>query len=268
MSRNRWPSHSIAVTSRHRHITEVFETMAQDLGPFVDDRMRTYFSDESSWLDAAANRMGRPTEHGTTDPLFQLLVLQRFWGPVFAEHYGKDLRPLIKKLVIARNQWAHFSLPEDLESLDEYVLAAERIVAPVSPEGAVKLRDLRTQLRTEVMSVQSAGSAPDLQAITETDQADTEEANVLAEQLADTERVFGELQDKYSLIESELEESQQSVHIKQLKLHSIERELVEISGKSDALELHLAQERSSRDRIEWLFVGFIAVLLVVMVFMS
>ncbi len=257
----------MAVDSRHRHTTDVFETMAQHLGPFVDDRMKAYFSDESSWLDAAANRMGRPTEHGTTDPFFQLLVLQRFWGPVFADHYGKDLRPLIKKLIVARNQWAHFSLPEDLDSLDEYVLACERIVAPVSPEGAMKLRSLRTRLHDDA-SINQLGENTSSRTGTSDPEHPASGANALAEQLADTEQVFGELQDRYSVIESELEESQQSARNKQLRLQSIERELVEISGRSDALELHLASERSSRDRIEWLFVGFIAVLLVVIVFMS
>ena len=264
-SRSAEASTETTIVSRHRHMTGVFEAMAQSLGPFIDDRMRAYFSDEASWLDAAANRMGRPTEHGTTDPLFQLLVLRRFWGPVFADYFGKDLRPLVAKLVEARNLWAHFNLPHGVDELDQLVLAAERIVAPVAPEGAVELRELRTQIRkrpNDFDDEQTATSTIDNNPLNDATNG------VLSEQLAETERVFTDLQSKYSAMESELEETQLAASTRQRELQFLERELVEINGRSDALELHLAMEKSSKDRIEWLFVGFIAVLLVVMVLMS
>ncbi|MEZ5341834.1 MAG: Swt1 family HEPN domain-containing protein [Acidimicrobiales bacterium] len=79
--------------------------MADGLGPFVDALMQKYFSEELSWEETAANRMGRANEHGAADPLFQLLVLRRFWGPVLADFFGEDLRPLVGQLVEARNLW-------------------------------------------------------------------------------------------------------------------------------------------------------------------
>ena len=131
---------------RHAVMAESFELLADHLGPFIDARMAEYFADEPSWSEAAANRLGRPAEHGATDPLFQLLVVRRFWGPVFADFYGQDLRQIIGQLIDTRNMWAHFSLPEDPADLQRSVLAIERLLAPVKPEIAGRLRQLRSRV--------------------------------------------------------------------------------------------------------------------------
>jgi hypothetical protein len=131
---------------RHAVMAEAFELLADHLGPFIDARMAEYFADEPSWAEAAANRLGRPAEHGATDPLFQLLVLRRFWGPVFADFYGQDLRQIIGQLIDTRNMWAHFSLSEETTQLQHSVLAIERLLAPVKPEIAGRLRQLRSRV--------------------------------------------------------------------------------------------------------------------------
>lgn len=127
---------------RHAVMAEAFELLANHLGPFIDDRMAEYFCNEPSWAEAAANRLGRPAEHGATDPLFQLLVLRRFWGPVFADFYGQDLRQIIGQLIETRNKWAHFSFPHNPEALQRSVLAIERLLAPVEPGITGRLRRL------------------------------------------------------------------------------------------------------------------------------
>lgn len=165
---------------RHAVMAEAFEVLAHHLGPFIDERMADYFHHEPSWTEAAANRLGRPTEHGATDPLFQLLVLRRFWGPVFADFYGQDLRQIVSQLIDTRNMWAHFSFPDDPEALQRSVLAIERLLAPVEPAVTGKLRRLRAEVydpdrsldvtEGQQMAEGSVQTVTDLTAPTGTDQ--------------------------------------------------------------------------------------------------
>ncbi len=145
-------AHDLAV-GRHAVMAEAFEVLADHLGPFIDQRMADYFHDEPSWAEAAANRLGRPTEHGATDPLFQLLVLRRFWGPVFADFYGQDLRQIVSQLIETRNKWAHFSFPDEPQALQRAVLAIERLLAPVEPAVTGRLRRLRAEVYNPDQSV-------------------------------------------------------------------------------------------------------------------
>lgn len=245
--------------SRHGLLALAFEIMAGSLGPFIDERMERYFVDESSWSEAAANRLGRPAEHGATDPLFQLLVLRRFWGPVFADFFGQDLRGLVTELIEARNLWAHFSLPEELETLDRSILAIERLLAPIDPEATVRLRRLRSRLHDP--SVTEPGAVSDDLG------AGDQQVDIVAleAQLSETESVFQDLQSRYGDVVSELDRSRRIAASKQMRLATLERQLMEIEGRTLAAEAFLAEERTTRYRIEWLFVGLLATLLLFMV---
>lgn len=251
-----FPSTPDLAISRHGQLAEAFETFAVGMGPFIDDRMAAYFPNEFSWAETAANRMGRPAEHGATDPLFQLLVLRRFWGPVFADFFGNDLRGLIGQVIEARNLWAHFSLPDDAAYLDKILLSIERILAPVAPEHVSKLRTIRTKLRNP-----------------ETGDSDTEmlitvDALALRTQLGETEAAFDDLQGELSDLTTQLDHSRKAAAAKQLRIAAIEKQLHDVHGRSDILQTYLDDERSSRSRMEWLFVGFITVMLIVMVIIS
>ncbi len=239
--------------SRHGQMTEAFELLAQGVGPFIDQRMSVYFADDLSWEDAAANRMGRANEHGATDPLFQLLVLRRFWGPVFSEFFGEDLRGLVAQLIEARNLWAHFSLPDDTAYLDRILLSIERLMSPVAPESAIALRRIRTRLKNpSTDDVAGDGQEPvDLVA--------------LRSQLGETEGAFQQLQTDFATVNEQLSIARKASAGKQLRLNMLERELLETSGQAAQLEHHLAFEMSARQRLEWIFVAFIAVMLLVMV---
>jgi len=193
--------------SRHGQMAEAFEIFALGMGPFIDEQMHEYFADEVSWTEAAANRLGRPAEHGATDPLFQLLVLRRFWGPVFSDTFTTDLRRLVEQLIEARNLWAHFSLPDDTSYLESILLAIERILAPVEPDSASDLRKIRARLKNPTSG-------------------------------------------------------------RQHRLSQMEQELLEAAGRSEVLETYLRNERLTRSRMEWLFVGFIAAMLLVMVLLA
>ncbi len=246
--------------SRHGLLAQAFEIMADSLGPFIDERMEVYFADEPSWSEAAANRLGRPAEHGATDPLFQLLVLRRFWGPVFADFFGHDLRGLVTELIETRNLWAHFSLPGELDTLDRAILATERLLAPIDPEATVRLRRLRSRLHDPVTATGDHPAAGD------GDETSLEVDIVALEaQLSETESVFQDLQSRYGDVVSELDRSRRIAASKQMRLVALERQLMEIEGRTLAAEAFLAEERTTRYRIEWLFVGLLATLLLFMV---
>ncbi len=242
--------------SRHGQMAEAFEIFAGGMGPFVDERMKDYFADEISWTETAANRMGRPTEHGATDPLFQLLVLRRFWGPVFGDFFGSEVRKLVDQLIEARNLWAHLNLPDETAYLDRILLSIERILAPVSPEDTSALRRIRVRLKNPI----------------EGDTADGNEASIdslgLRNQLNESEAAFQALQDEQASLEGQLDLAKRASAGRQLQLSEVERQLLEASGRSEVLESFLQAERHSRNRLEWLFVGFIAVMLLVMVILA
>ncbi len=257
---------SLAV-SRHGLLAQAFEIMAAVLGPFIDARMEVYFVDETSWSEAAANRLGRAAEHGATDPLFQLLVLRRFWGPVFADFFGHDLRGLVSELIETRNLWAHFSLPTELDSLDRTILAIERLLAPIEPEATGKLRRLRSRLHnpSDDTGADRAGEGRQTDDDSGADVPDEVDIVALEAQLSETESVFHELQSRYGDVVSELDRSRRIAASKQMRLVALERQLIEIKGRTLAAEAFLAAERDTRYRIEWLFVGLLATLLLVMV---
>lgn len=241
--------------SRHGQLAEAFETFALGMGPFIDQRMSEYFPDDFNWAETAANRMGRPAEHGATDPLFQLLVLRRFWGPVFAEYFGNDLRGIIGQIIEARNLWAHFSLPEETAYLDKVLLSLERVLAPVAPERVSRLRQLRTSLRNPSQSDSQV----------EEPVADSGAyALELQTQLGETESAFDDLQGEMSSLTQQLEHSRRAAAAKQLRIAAIEKQLHDASGRSTVLQTYLDEERSSRSRMEWLFVAFITIMLITM----
>lgn len=242
--------------SRHGQMAEAFELFAAGMGSFIDVRMQAYFADEISWTEAAANRMGRPAEHGATDPLFQLLVLRRFWGPVFSDFFGADVRRLIDQLIEARNLWAHFSLPDDTPYLDRILLSIERVLAPVSPEDTSELRKIRGRLKNPAEG-DAAAVAPE-----------SVDALELRSQLAETEAAFQSLQDAQNELAGQLDLARRANAGRQLRLSEMERELLEASGRTEVLESYLEAERHSRNRLEWLFVGFVAVMLLLMIILG
>ncbi len=246
--------------SRHALMAQAFELMATALGSFIDERMIDYFADEPSWSEAAANRLGRPAEHGATDPLFQLLVLRRFWGPVFGDFYGRDLRGIIGELIETRNLWAHFSLPEQTDTLERSILAIERLTAPVQPETTSLLRQLRSKIGST--SIDDSTRAGHDDAVAPPAVVDV---TALEAQLSETESVFQELQDRYGRTLLELDSSRQIAADKQLRLSALELHLREIESRTLAAEAFLAEERTTRYRIEWLFVGLLATILLFLV---
>jgi hypothetical protein len=245
------PPHPELAAGRHAVIAQAFEAFGRSFGPFIDQRMSGYFADELDWAATASHRMGRATELEATDPLFQLLVLRRFWGPVFAAFFGEDLRGLIGHLIDARNRWAHLDLPDDPAYLERCLLGIERLVAPVDPLSVAALRALRSGL----------GRSPDSEASTSAD------VGALAAQLSEAEAAFEALQTRHRQLVDQLEAARRAAAAKQLRLTSVEQRLQTLRGHSAELQDAVAAERDRRSRVEWLFVGLIAVMLLLMVLM-
>jgi len=93
-----------------------FEVLAEGLAPYVDRHMSAHLSGDD-WILVAANKLGKRPDIAVslTDPQFQLEVLTRFWGPVFAKDLAPHLRDVVKELLEARNHWAHMS---DVQPMD------------------------------------------------------------------------------------------------------------------------------------------------------
>lgn len=242
--------------SRHGQMAEAFEIFALGMGPFIDTEMHQHFADETSWTEAAANRLGRPAEHGATDPLFQLLVLRRFWGPVFSDTFATDLRRLVEQLIEARNLWAHFNLPDDPAYLESILLAIERILAPIDPDSVGDLRKIRARLKNPVISGDEQAEVPDV------------DPAILEQHLTDTEAAFSDLKSQQEALTSQLALARRANAGRQHRLSEMEQELLEAAGRSEILETYLRNERLTKSRMEWLFVGFIAAMLLVMVLLA
>ena len=93
-----------------------FEAIAEGLAPYVDKRMSAHLEGDD-WILVASTKLGKRPDIAVslTDPQFQLEVITRFWGPVFAKELDPDLREVVKELLTARNHWAHMS---DVQPMD------------------------------------------------------------------------------------------------------------------------------------------------------
>ncbi len=245
---------------RHALLARAFETFGTAMAEFVEQQMVGYIGDDEStpWNLVAAGKLGRTDSSGVTDPLFQLLVMRRFWGPAFAEFFKDDLRPLIGRLVEARNLWAHFNLPSESAYSDRLLLAMERIVAPVAPEVTSELRALRAELHDPV----NGDDEISLEAPPSPD------SDGLIAQLRKTESAFEELQRQYGELTDQLTATRRAAAGKQLKLTAAENMAATMSKQTERLEARLEAELISRTRMEWLFVAFITLMVLVMTLMS
>ncbi|MFW2380115.1 MAG: Swt1 family HEPN domain-containing protein [Acidimicrobiales bacterium] len=245
---------------RHALLARAFETFGVAMAGFVEQQMVEYMGDDETtpWNLVAAGKLGRTDSSGVTDPLFQLLVMRRFWGPAFADFFKEDLRPLIGQLVEARNLWAHFNLPSESAYSDRLLLAMERIVAPVAPEVTSELRALRAELHDP-----EAGDGD-----ISVEVSVSPDAVGLVAQLRKTEAAFEELQRQYGELTDQLTATRRAAAGKQLKLTAAENLADTMTKQTERLEARLAAELMSRNRMEWLFVAFITLMVLVMTLIS
>lgn len=228
--------------SRHADLTLAFNIFGEGMREFVEDEMTLHLESEE-WFGEAAAKLGRSAQHDASDPYFQLLVLKRFWGPVFSKRYSEDLRPVVDELVEIRNLWAHFSIPDDVDKLDRAVIIMERLLAPINADAAVAVRSVRYRLKHP-----RTGETPE----------PTEEEKLALRNKLDLAREKVEnISQHNSQLSTQLAHTRRISAGKQLKLSGLENQLVDIQSKADALEDHLREQRKRHDRIEWLFAAFL-----------
>ncbi|MET1042107.1 MAG: Swt1 family HEPN domain-containing protein, partial [Acidimicrobiales bacterium] len=131
-----------------------FEAIAEGLAPYVDKRMAAHLEGDD-WILVASSKLGKRPDIAVslTDPQFQLEVITRFWGPVFAKDLAPELREVVRELLQARNHWAHMSdtQPMDLPYAERVHDLARDLLEGVGSPLAVQVDDLLDRLRWDAI---------------------------------------------------------------------------------------------------------------------
>lgn len=148
---DRYRERRMTTTSYRPHVAAAFEVLADGLAPFVDERMGA-MSPGQDWILDAAEKLGKRRDVlvSLVDPHFQLEVLNRWWGPAFAEVLPESIRPVVTDLRTARNHWAHPDAdhPFDLEYAQQiHRWAAELLEAAGATPQAERVVELEEALR-------------------------------------------------------------------------------------------------------------------------
>lgn len=136
---------------------EVFELLAEGLAPYVDRRMAAYLADDDEWILAAAAKLGKRPDVivSASDPQFQLEVMSRFWGPVFAPDLDASSRALVHDLLDARNHWAHIDSghPIEFDHVHRAHRLVEELLGDVGSPLIGRIPELEQKLRRESVHV-------------------------------------------------------------------------------------------------------------------
>ncbi len=163
-----------------------FEVLAEGLAPYVDRRMAAHIPDDE-WILVVAAKLGKRADFlvSVSDPQFQLDVLNRFWGPVFARDLDPGLRNVIGELREARNQWAHIDEdnPIELDGALRVCQLVEELLAGVGAAGVEQVSALSDELRWASVRQDSAARG-------------VSEADALITQLAELQAERAELQER------------------------------------------------------------------------
>lgn len=204
-------------TSFRGEVGKALEVLAEGLAPFVDRRMRSHLHG-ADWIPAAASRMGKSSEAAvsSSDPQFQLDVLQRYWGPAFSSVLDERFRAVVSDLRILRNQWAHFdeANPVDIEAARRTYDLVEDLLRGIGSDEADLVPALLTSL--EVRAARQG---------TGTVEGTTE---ALAAELR-------ELRMQRSRLEDELKRSDQQARVVGNQAKAVSRQLAELQTQYAAV---------------------------------
>ncbi len=90
----------------------------------------------------------------------------------------------------------------------------------------------------------------------------------LIAQLRKTEAAFEDLQRRYGELTDQLTATRRAAAGKQLKLSAAENRVNTMANEAERLRIQLEAELLSRNRMEWLFVAFITLMVLVMTLIS
>lgn len=223
-------------------VATVFEVLAEGLAPVVDERMRAALP-EDDWILVAASKLGKRRDVlvSLTDPHFQLEVINRWWGPAFADVLGEHDRAVVTDLRTARNHWAHPDPdhPFDLDYALKVHRDAEELLRSVGSPLADRVGELTEDLRWH--SIRRAAR-----------EKGVSETAALLDQLT-------QLQGQREDLEHQLEEARAAASTASGRGRAVARQLAELQAqyaavaglRDDYLELQrqLDAERSAREAV-------------------
>jgi len=227
--------------SYRAQVAVAFEVLAEGLAPVVDERMSATYPDED-WILQAAAKLGKRRDVlvSLSDPHFQLEVINRWYGPAFADVLPGALRDSITDLRTARNYWAHPDPdhPIDPEYAQQVLTTAEDVLRAVGAPQADRMAELLEDLRWDRVRDEAR------------DRGDTE-ADALMGQLA-------ELQQEHDELHAQLEQARAAAQSATGQSRAVSRQLAElqtqyaaVAGLRDEylrLQRQLEEERAGRER--------------------
>lgn len=228
--------------SYRAQVAVAFEILAEGLAPFVDDRMSAAFPDED-WILTAATKLGKRRDVlvSLSDPHFQLEVLNRWWGPVFAAVVPDDARAAVGELRTARNHWAHpdEDHPLDLDYAERVHHLVEDLLRVVDSPLAERAAEAAEELRwTGIRAVAR--------------ERGLSEAEAILQQLRTVQQAHDELQ-------AQLDEARAQAQSASGRSRAVSRQLAELQSQYAAvaglrdryeeLQRQLREERRNREQV-------------------
>jgi hypothetical protein len=229
------------VQSYRPQVGAVLEELAEGLAPFVDEQMSGHLSGDD-WIVAAATRMGKrePVLATATDPQFQLEVMIRWWGPVFAKRLSPDNRDVVAQLRTARNEWAHIAddRPIDLAYATNVVQLAEELLREIGSPVAEDVARIGRSLR-----LQSARTVAEEQGVSESE--------VLVKQLDELQRQRADLHDQLAEARSQAASASGQTRAVARQLADLQTQYAAVAGLRDQyLELQHQLESAGAGAVD------------------
>lgn len=284
-----------------------FEAIAEGLAPYVDKRMAAYLEGDD-WILVASTKLGKRPDIAVslTDPQFQLEVITRFWGPVFAKDLAPELREVVRELLQARNHWAHMSdtQPMDLPYAERVHDRARDLLEGVGSPLAVQVDDLLDRLRWDAIHLVAEAEDIDdhtalmmrlgqleddraeltrqLDAAREAADSQSGRTRAVARQLAELQTQYAAvagLKERYEHLQVQLEAAAGTGDPERVvaQLEHARKAAVALKVESSSLHSQLAEARAllndpvgtaAAQRVIWLMAALLATLSMVMVLVT
>ena len=284
-----------------------FEAIAEGVAPYVDKRMAAYLEGDD-WILVASTKLGKRPDIAVslTDPQFQLEVITRFWGPVFAKDLAPELREVVRELLQARNHWAHMSdtQPMDLPYAERVHDLARDLLEGVGSPLAVQVDDLLDRLRWDAIHLVAEAEDIDdhtalmmrlgqleddraeltrqLDAAREAADSQSGRTRAVARQLAELQTQYAAvagLKERYERLQVQLEAAAGTGDPERVvaQLEHARKAAVALKVESSSLHSQLAEARAllndpvgtaAGQRVIWLMAALLATLSMVMVLVT
>lgn len=284
-----------------------FEAIAEGVAPYVDKRMAAYLEGDD-WILVASTKLGKRPDIAVslTDPQFQLEVITRFWGPVFAKDLAPELREVVRELLQARNHWAHMSdtQPMDLPYAEGVHDLARDLLEGVGSPLAVQVDDLLDRLRWDAIHLVAEAEDIDdhtalmmrlgqleddraeltrqLDAAREAADSQSGRTRAVARQLAELQTQYAAvagLKERYERLQVQLEAAAGTGDPERVvaQLEHARKAAVALKVESSSLHSQLAEARAllndpvgtaAGQRVIWLMAALLATLSMVMVLVT